>query len=114
MARVGAHALVGRLAQLLLGIVELALQQRNLPRERLVGGPVALDVLVRALGLGQLLLGLVEVGLEVGDLVLQRNNLLVLLHQLEFELLVLGLGTVDDASGLTVALQVASWPSVKD
>ena len=92
--RAGGNALVGGLAELPLLVVEVLFEFVDLAFQDLVLGAVPFDVLCRALCLLQLLLCLFEVGFEVGDAVLERDDLLVFGHQLVLELLVGCLGPV--------------------
>ena len=85
-------ALVGDLLELLLGPVELALEEVDLAGEGLAGRAVRLLVLLGALVLGELCLERVDVGLERLVLVLERRDLLLLLEDVELELLDLVLG----------------------
>lgn len=94
LARGKEGALVGGIAEVLLGRVELALEQGDLAVQVLVGGPVRLLLPGGRLGLGQLGLGLFEVGFEHADLVLERGDLLVLDQDFVRKLLVLGFGLV--------------------
>lgn len=75
-------------------VVEVLFEFVDLAFQDLVLGAVPFDVLCRALCLLQLLLCLFEVGFEVGDAVLERDDLLVFGHQLVLELLVGCLGSV--------------------
>ena len=93
------YSLLGGLAQVLLGSVELGLEQVNLALEGFRVGGVGLVLLSRRLVLAQLALELVELSLGHGELVLQRSNLLVLGEQLLLKVLVLGCEIVSTLVG---------------
>lgn len=73
----GEDALLRRLLEVLLGLVELLLQQLNLTSEVLAGSAVRLALGRQRLELLDLLLGLLNLALRDGQLVLQRSDLLL-------------------------------------
>lgn len=85
----GDDALLDGLLCVLLGGVELLLEQLDLAVKTLVGGPAGVAVREQGLVLCELGLCLLEVCVEDGELVLEREDLLVLLEDLLLELLVL-------------------------
>lgn len=93
------YSLVRGLAQVLLGSVELGLEQVHLALQRFRVGGVRLVLLARRLVLVQLALELVQIALGYAQLVLQRRDLLVLGEQLLLELLVLGCQLIGTLAG---------------
>jgi hypothetical protein len=96
------HSLLDGLLQVLLGPVELLLEQADLPLQALVRAPMGLSLLGSRLGLCELGLDLFELGLEEGDLVGERGDLLVLADRLLLRLFdgsLGGLGALDRGVG---------------
>ena len=77
----GLRALLGRLAQVLLRLVQLFLEQLHFTREVLPRRAVRVALVRGRLEVSDLALGLVELLLGERELVLQRAELLVTLEQ---------------------------------
>lgn len=94
------HLLLGSLAEVALGRVELGLEQGDLALEALAGSLGGLALVQAELGLGNLVLSDIELLLLAGELVLQRCDLVLLLGELVLQALGLGSGSVGTGSGI--------------
>lgn len=93
------HALLRRLPQVLLGRVELALEEADLSLETVCSRPAALLLVLASLCIMELRLCLFQIPLEEPELVLERGNLLVLLEILLVQALVVCLGRLGALDG---------------